>query len=349
MYYTFRVLCRNRKIFYLKGMIYMSTFMFKKLNFDFTPISNIFIDKYMPKARGEFVKVYLLTIKYCFYGELGVNSSILASTLHLLESDIMNAWNYWQDEGVVKFNPIDKMGNYSIEFLELKNEPDVSENEVNLLEELNKNPIKDMLHEIEKLLARPLSSKEMSTYIGWQKDFNFSLEMILLLIQYCISKGKTDYRYIEKVALAWYDANIKTIEEGQIFIRKHEDKWVKYKKILSYLGIKDAEIMKPQEDILDKWVNLYKFPVDVICKACDICFERLNRADFKYIDGILNSWFKDNIKTLEDVAIRDTKRTPVKNNNTNNKNTKDNFNNFEQREYDYDSLEKKLLGWDKND
>ena len=25
------------------------------------------------------------------------------------------------------------------------------------------------------------------------------------------------------------------------------------------------------------------------------------------------------------------------------------FNNFEAREYDYDSLEKKLLGWDKDD
>lgn len=33
---------------------------------------------------------------------------------------------------------------------------------------------------------------------------------------------------------------------------------------------------------------------------------------------------------------------------TNNKHTKaSNFNNFEQREYDYEELEKKLLGWDK--
>lgn len=324
----------------------MSTYMLKKANFDFTPISNTFIDRYMPKARGEFVKVYLLTLKYCFCGELGVNSAMLASTLHLLESDIMNAWNYWNDEGAIKFNPIDKLGNYSIEFLDLKNEPDTAPGQVNLLEELNKSAIKEMLHEIEKLLARPLSSKEMSTYISWQKDLNFSLEMILLLIQYCISKGKTDYRYIEKVALAWYDSNIKSIDDAQQFIKKHEDKWVKYRKILTYLGAKDAEIMKPQEDMLDKWVNMYKFPVEIIYKACDVCFERLNRADFKYIDGILNSWFKDGIKTLEDIAIKDSKRLTSKKPN-NYKTSTDNFNNFEQREYDYDSLEKKLLGWDK--
>jgi DnaD/phage-associated family protein len=320
--------------------------MLKSQKFDFTPVSNIFIERLMPKARGEFVKVYLLTLKYCISGELGVNSSMLASALHLLESDIMNAWSYWNEEGVIKFIPIDKMGNYSIEFLELKDEPTTDSTEVNLLQELNNTSMKDMLQEIEKLIARPLSPKEMSTYIGWQRDLGFSLEMILLLIQYCISKGKTDYRYVEKVALAWYDANIKTIEDAQSFIKKHEDKWIKYRKILSYLGIKDGEIMKPQEDMLDKWVNLYKFPLDIVFKGCDICFERLNRADFKYIDGILNSWFKDGIRTLEDIATKDTKRTSFKKPG-NYKSQNDNFNNFEQRSYDFDSLEKKLLGWDK--
>ena len=48
----------------------------------------------MPKARGEFIKVYLLLLKYNFTGEPGVNSSILATNLNLLESDIMNALNY---------------------------------------------------------------------------------------------------------------------------------------------------------------------------------------------------------------------------------------------------------------
>lgn len=328
----------------------MSTFMLKNSTAKFTPISNIFIERYMPKARGEFIKVYLLMLKFSVSGEPGVNSTILASSLNLLESDIMNALNYWNDEGVIKITPIDKMGNFNIDFLDLSEESSSDNPQVSLLEELNNNSIKDMLQEIEKLLGRPLSPKEMSTYIGWEKDLNFSLEMILLLIQYCISKGKTDYRYFEKVALAWFDANIKTIEDAQLFIKRHEDKWIKYRKILSYLGIKDADIMKPQEDMLNKWVNQYQFSVEVIYKACEICFERLNRADFKYIDGILNSWHKDSIKSLEDVAAKDSKKISYKKNNSYNNNSKPStFNNFEQRVYDFDTLERKLLGWDKND
>lgn len=327
----------------------MSTFVFKNKIYEYTPVSNVFIEKYMTKARGEFVKIYLLGLKYCISGELGVNSSMMAKTLDLLESDVMNALNYWNEEGVIKLIPIDDMGNFNIEFLDLNNNTEENEDEkVNLLEELNKGSIKDMLHDIEKLVGRPLSPREMTMYLSWQKDFSFSPELILLLIQYCISKGKTDYRYIEKIALAWHDQSIKTIEDAQTYIKKHEDKWIKIKKILNYLGIKSSDIMKPQEQMMDKWINIYKYPVEIIYKACDICFERINKTDFKYIDGILNSWFKENLKTLEDIERKDKKKgnNYSKKPNFNNNSKSSTFNDYTQRQYDYDDLEKKLLGWD---
>ncbi|GAA0726414.1 DnaD domain protein [Clostridium malenominatum] len=324
----------------------MSTFIFKDKNLNYTPVNNVFIDKHMPRARGEFVKVYLLGLKYCVSGELGVNSSIMAGTLHLLETDVLNAWSYWNEEGVVKMIPVDNMGNFSIEFMDL-NESNVSSNEdINLLQELNNNSTKDMLQDIEKLLGRPLSTKEMTMYIGWIKDYNFPPEIILLLIQYCASKGKTDSRYIEMVAISWHDSKIYTIEDAQSFIKKHEDKWVNIRKILSYIGIKDAEVMKPQEELLTKWLSTYNFPLDVIFRACDVCFQRINKADFKYIDGILNSWFKDGIKSIEDVDKKDNKKSYKSNNNF--KPKLDSFNNYDQRSYDFDELEKKLLGWDNN-
>ncbi|MCJ7691684.1 MAG: DnaD domain protein, partial [Clostridiaceae bacterium] len=87
-----------------------------------------------------------------------------------------------------------------------------------------------------------------------------------------------------------------------------------------------------------------------IFKACDICFARLNRADFKYIDGILNSWFKDGINSLEDIEKKDKKRIlSTKSTTAGSKPTKGGFNDYEQRAYDFDELEKKLLGWDNND
>ena len=334
----------------------MSTFMLKSKPLKATPISNVFIEKYMPKARGEFIKVYILMSKYNCSGEIGVHSSIIANTLNLLESDIVNALNYWQDEGVIKLNPIDKMGNYDIEFVDLNNDNDSESNEINLLEELSNESNKGMIKDIEQLIGRPVSPTEITTYIQWKQDFNFPAELILLLIEYCSSKGSTNQRYIEKVAIAWHEQNIKTVEGAQNYIRKSEDKWGTYREILKFLGIRNSEIMKPQEDMLEKWTTVYNFSLEVIKKACDICFQRLNRADFKYIDGILSSWNKDKLKTLKEI---EEKENSYKNSNTkksyNNQSTNNynkpklKFDNFEGRNYDYDALEKKLLGWDNDD
>lgn len=327
--------------------------MLKSKSLNFTPVSNVFIEKYMIQARGEFVKIYLLMLKHNISGELGVSSSILASSLNLLESDIMNALNYWNDQGVIKLTQIDKMGNYNVEFVDLSEEQIKPKKQVDLLEALGSNNTKDMLKDIEMLLGRPLSPNEMSIYLNWQREFGFSSELILILIEYCVSKGKSDSRYIEKVALSWHDMKITTIDQAQNLIKKTEDKWINIRKILTYLGINNTDIMKPQQDLIEKWLFIYKFPIEVILKACDICFERLNRADFKYIDGILGKWNKSNIKTLEDIALKDNKPTNKNNNYQRPSYTNEKpplkFNDFEAREYDYDSLEKKLLGWDNDD
>lgn len=330
--------------------------MLKNSANDFTPVNNVFIDKYMLKARGEFVKVYILLLKYSMSGEPGISSSILAAKLNLLESDIMNALSYWNEEGVLKLNAIDKMNNFDIEFIDLVDSEDEFKKNIDLLSALSKDSNKDMLRDIENLIGRTLSPSEMSNYLSWQTEFNFSSELILILIEYCLSKGKNDSRYFEKVALSWFDSGVKTIEDAQNLITKHEDKWVRIRHILNYLGIKNTDIMKPQQDMIEKWLFQYNFSTEVILKACEICSQRLNRADFRYIDGILTKWYNDNITTLDDIATKDINKTAQTQNNTykNNNNfyskeKPSNFSNFTQREYDYNKLEKQLLGWDDGD
>lgn len=323
--------------------------MLKNSNIDFTPISNIFIDKYMTKARGEFVKVYILLLKCTVSGEPGVSSSILAANLGLLESEVTNALKYWNNEGVIKLIPIDKMNNFNIEFVNLSDKESTENEKVNLLSALEKNSNKDMLKDIENLLSRPLSNKEIEMYLSWTKELGFTLELILFLIEYCVSKEKRTANYIESVALAWHDSGIKTIEDANKYITKFEDKWVKIRTILEYLGIKNTDIMKPHQDMIEKWLFTYNFSTDVILKACKICSERINKADFKYIDGILTKWREAGFKTLKDIEDNDklkVNKQIVQNTNNRKPNKTLRFANYTQREYDYDTLENELLGWD---
>lgn len=112
---------------------------------------------------------------------------------------------------------------------------------------------------------------------------------------------KTDIRYIEKVAIAWHDSGVRSIEDAQKHIKMHEDKWNKYRSIANYLGFKDSDISKPQEEFMEKWLFKMNLPLDVILEACRICIMRINESNFSYIDAILSDWHKNGIKNINDL------------------------------------------------
>lgn len=310
---------------------------------NYTLIDNNFIDNFLPKARGEYVKIYILILKYASCGEGGFDSSFIAKNLNLLESDIKNALSYWNDVGVIKLTSIDEKTS-NIEFLQLS-ESSSTTSSLNLINEINDNNLIDFFKEVELIIGRPLSQKEMEHYINWTKNFNFSYELILYLISYCVNKNKKDFRYIEKVAIAWADLNIKTLDEAMVYTEKREKNFVNYRKIFTYLGMPDSEISKPQEELFNKWLITYNMPIELIYKACDICFSKLSKTDFNYIDGILNNFKNSKIFTLQDFENYEKNKNSFIKGFSKSK-TKNTFSNFPQRIYDYDKLEKLLI---KND
>lgn len=313
---------------------------------NYTLLDNNFIDKFLPKARGEYIKIYILILKYASCGEMGFDSSFIAKTLNLLESDVKNALNYWSDMGVIKLTTLDDKIS-SIEFLELC-ESSSTTSSLNLINEINNNNLIEFFKEIEIIIGRPLSQKEMESYINWTKNFEFSYELILYLISYCVNKNKKDFRYIEKVAIAWADLNIKTLDEAMIYTEKREKQFVNYRKILNYLGMSDSDIGKPQEELFNKWLITYNMPIELIYKACDICFSKISKTDFNYIDGILNNFKNSNILTLQDFEKSENNKNSFIKGFSKPK-AKNSFSNFPQRIYDYDKLEKLLIKNDNNE
>lgn len=70
---------------------------------NFIPVSTDFIENYMPKANGAYVKVYLLSLHLSMSkGEM--TTAQMASILNLIESDVVNALDYWNKEGVLVYS-----------------------------------------------------------------------------------------------------------------------------------------------------------------------------------------------------------------------------------------------------
>ena len=81
-----------------------------------TIISNIFIDYYMPRANGEFVKIYLYLLRSLQSGDTALDLAAVADVFDCTESDVLRTLRYWENQKLVVLAGTDTQT--SIDFLQ---------------------------------------------------------------------------------------------------------------------------------------------------------------------------------------------------------------------------------------
>lgn len=67
-----------------------------------TVVSNLFIDRYMASANGEFVKIYLYLLRCVTDQQITISVSALADFFNQTEADVCRALKYWDKQGVIE-------------------------------------------------------------------------------------------------------------------------------------------------------------------------------------------------------------------------------------------------------
>ena len=396
----------------------------------FTTVSDIFIDQYMPKANGEFVKVYLYLLRATGSGAGIATISEIADHFSNTEADIIRALNYWASEGILQVqtgadgqimginlcslsvsgmqaaqsniqsavadnaaqnnlqngvvnnatqnnsqngvvnNAAQNISTANIRMQDsvvekLKNQatdkPAPSQKEYTLdeIKEFRKNPdISELFFIIETYLKHTLSSTDTNMVLYWLDELHFSTDLVEYLVEYCITKGHSSLRYMNKVALGWADAGIKTVDQAKDDAAAHSQI---YYSVMKALGITGRNLVDSEVSLINKWVGEYGFDIELVKAACSKTISAIQKPSFEYTDSILANWKKKDVHTLKDVEVLDANfakankasatgssqgtnaangSSKPKNNNSSSKNK---FNNFNQRNNDYDKLEKLFL------
>ena len=68
-----------------------------------TVLENEFIDQYMVKANGEYVKVYLLLLRHMNRPDGILTVSEMADLLECTEKDVRRALNYWKKQELLDY------------------------------------------------------------------------------------------------------------------------------------------------------------------------------------------------------------------------------------------------------
>lgn len=204
--------------------------------------------------------------------------------------------------------------------------------------------VQQLLFVTEQYIGRQLTRTDIETILFLYDELGFSADLIDYLVQHCVERGKKDFRYIEKVALAWADQGITTPKQAQMANKKY-DKTVYT--IMKSLG-KNSNPAPKEMEYINKWTKDYGFMLDVIQEACDKTVMTTDSHRFAYADGILSKWYQAGIRKKEDIAAADasfqrnmlTKNTASQRTVSTGSNK---FNRFAQNTYDFDQLEQNIL------
>lgn len=191
---------------------------------------------------------------------------------------------------IVKSTTIPKKVSYKASFIEAKQEDEDFGN---------------LLYQTEIYFGKPLTQTDINTLLYIYEELSFGPDLLEYLVEYCVSIGKKSCRYIEAVAIEWYKNGITQVDDAKMASKNYNSIYVA---VLKQLGIPRRVPTPTETAFIDTWYNTYAFNKNIIMEACKRAIAaKPHSANFNYVNGILESWYKQNVRKLSDIEALDKK------------------------------------------
>lgn len=162
----------------------------------------------------------------------------------------------------------------------------------------NSQNIAFLLSGAETILGKPLNNTEQRTLIWLCEYYSMGSDILLMLIEFCKSIGKTNIGYIERIAVSWYEKDINTHERADAEIKRMQVYTSLEGRIKSRLELNRALTPKEKE-IVSEWAA-----AGVTIELVELAYERTvqatGKAAFPYMKKIIENWLANDIHTPAD-------------------------------------------------
>ncbi len=345
----------------------MTTMILTGTDSGVTAVPNGFLDRYLPEADGEYVKVYLLLWRY-YCDKRNISVGELADLLDHTEKDVLRGIRYWVKKGLMQVLTNDKKEIYSLRFLPIpETEPEkmpekaaVEEAAVTAAPAVKEGPrtisrtkrkelaadeeFGQLIYIVGKYLDRPMKQTDSDVLGYLYGELGMGAELLEHLVESCVDAGHKSIHYIEKIALDWHEKGIRTVDQAR---EQSELLKKQYYQVLKAFGLTRRGPAPEEKKVMDMWFYDYGFQLDIVLEACGRTIRSIHEPSFEYAGGILADWRKKGVRSRKDIQAlddafakeRETKKSQRKETAKPNR-----FHNFDQVGYDYDAIVKELNG-----
>ncbi len=307
-------------------------------------------DKHLKLAGAAQLKVLLWLFRHAAENP---TSEDISKALNMQHADVCDAMQYWIEAGIIladgKAAPVEETPSYAKP--ENQNTPikipvtvtPIKPTSEQIAKRAKEDPeIRFMLNQAQEKLGRTIGYDSQATLLMICDTYGLPVEVLLMLIEYCVSINKGSISYIEKAAKSWSEREIDSIEKAdeQIqILRRCEGLW---KQLCAMTGISTPRPTASQSAYLRQWNTEMGFDIEMIYLAYEEMANRTDKISFPYMNKILVNWHESGIRTPrqleESIAEKKAaKQTPKK------KNSKGYDASYDIDEFNRRSLEEPLV------
>lgn len=259
-----------------------------------TTIDNLFINEFLPYADATFVKVYIYGLYKCNNADSFDNTlEDFSKILNLTHEQIEEAFEYWQEEGLVQ---ILHTTSFEVRYLPLHNIVNNSKKfKVDKYTDFN-------LQAQEILTGRMITSNEYVEYYTFLECFHAEQTALLLIMEYCVKlKGeKVGYAYILTIARNWASEGILTAKLVTEKINELSQKSSEATEILKACGLRRLPSIEEQELFL-KWTNEWGFSTEIIKFIAKNLLAKSSKVSFNKLDITLLKYYEMHLFSKQEI------------------------------------------------
>ena len=216
-----------------------------------------------------------------------------------------------------------------------------------ILKRIDESPeIGYLFKEAQIKLGKTIGYDGQCTLLLLHDHYGLPTEVLFMLIEYCVSVGKTNYGYIETVGKDWGNKEIDTLEKAADQISTLKNANSIWKEVASTAGLNNPRPTTKQASLISKWNKEFSYGADIIYLAYEEMVNHTGKLNFNYMDKILTTWHQSGVKTPSDIdALKSMTQNKPNTKAVKSDNTKPQKSNALEHKasYDHDAYEKESL------
>ena len=307
----------------------------RSLLFSESILPDIFFSEYLPELPSDYLKIYLYISFLSKYGK-DIKLNDLSKKLNIPLKVINDGLKLLEENRLIT----KKSTGYII--------TDLQQMTLNNLYTPNLTMSKEKVEQTAKNKSRANAIEHINnTYFQgimgpswysdidlWFKKFNFDEQVMIALFDYCYKRSALHKNYIQTVAEAWANNNVKTWNDLERYSEQQES-LQKYKKTIAKKLGKYNGLTQYEEAYIENWVLNFGYDMNVI----EIALKRTTfkqNPTFEYINNIITDWHERKLKTPTEINnfIEQRKKQEKETRNLKAQTNKTNKTNYEQRNYE---------------